>query len=137
MATEAEKDASGLAHEWLAARILLGLGLIVGIAGFFVSLPLRISQPGATSEEPPAARQFCETAVATATAYGIVPPSTRPSGAPQKTDMRGRYACEASSGDVTYTVSVELLCTELGDQRCFNLFNVTKSDGSVLYQRQQ
>jgi hypothetical protein len=65
-----------------------------------------------------------------------VPTAASPDGTPQRTDVQGRYVCVAKNGQAQFTISVDLLCRDLADQHCFNLFNVTQADGSVLFQRQ-
>lgn len=130
--------------EWLTAQILLALGIVIGIAGFFAPFSYRAGpSPTASGPASPAgssaqsaAAQFCSTAIARARDYGIVPGDTRPSGVPDKTDVTGRYVCAAENGTGKFTVSVDLLCRDLATERCFSLFNVTQSDGTVLYQRQ-
>lgn len=143
--SEGEPGLRLLRLEWLTAQVLLALGVVIGIAGFFLPVSFRagpsstVSEPGAASAPPAraaAGEQFCSSAVATARDFGIVPGDTRSSGMPDKTDVRGRYVCAADSGSSKFTVSVDLICRDLDTERCFSLFNVTQSDGTVLYQRQ-
>jgi hypothetical protein len=131
--------------EWLTAQALLALGVVVAIAGLFAPWSFRagpsstVSVPGAASAPSSKAAlgaQFCSSAVATARDFGVVPNDTRPAGMPDKTDIRGRYVCAAQGASGSFTVSVDLVCRDLGAERCFSLFNVTQSDGTVLYQRQ-
>jgi hypothetical protein len=143
--SEAEPNLRMLRLEWLTAQVLLALGVIIGIAGFFAPVSFKAG-PGSTSSTPGAAsapspqaaagEQFCSTAVARARDYGVVPGDTRPAGMPDKTDVTGRYVCAAENASGRFTVSVDLLCRDIGTERCFSLFNVTQSDGTVLYQRQ-
>src|SRR5215472_6314342 len=142
---EAEPNLRILRLEWLTAQALLAVGVVVGIAGFFVPVSYKAgpsssaSAPGAASApsaQASAGTQFCSTAVARARDFGVVPGDTRPSGMPDKTDVTGRYVCAAEAGNGKFTVSVDLMCRDLGTERCFSLFSVTQSDGTVLYQRQ-
>jgi hypothetical protein len=143
--SEAEHNLRMLRLEWLTAQVLLALGVVIGIAGFFLPVSFRagpsstVSEPGTASVGPSktaAGDQFCSSAVATARDFGVVPSDTRPAGMPDKTDVRGRYVCAAANGSGSFTVSIDLVCRDLGAERCFSLFNVTQSDGTVLYQRQ-
>jgi hypothetical protein len=141
--SEAEPNLRMLRLEWLTAQVLLALGVVIGIAGFFIPVPFKAG-PSSTVSEPAsvapsktgAGEQFCSSAVATARDFGVVPSDTRPTGMPDKTDVRGRYVCAAQNGSASFTVSIDLVCRDLGAERCFSLFNVTQSDGTVLYQRQ-
>ena len=146
-----EQDLRSLRVEWITARIVLAVGVIAS-AAVFVWLGLHggslgglggvsstITQGGesareGSSESP--AQQFCRSAVGVAQSFGIVPNAASPAGPPQKTDVTGRYVCVAQNGAAHYTISVDLICRALGDQRCFNLFTVTQDDGSILFQRQ-
>jgi len=143
--SETEPNLRMLRLEWLTAQVLLALGVVVGIAGFFAPVSFKagpssaVSSPGNTSV--PASRAeiaaaFCNSAVGKARNFGVVPSDTRPSGVPDKTDVVGRYVCAAEDASNKFTVSVDLLCRDVGTERCFSLFNVTQSDGTVLYQRQ-
>ena len=138
-----EQDLRTLSVEWVVARVVFALGILASIA-VFVWLGLHrtaptITQSGESAQDASAqgpAQQFCSSAVGVAQSYGIVPNAATPSGPPQKTDVTGRYVCLAQNGAARFTISVDLLCKELGDQRCFSLFTVTQDDGSVLFQRQ-
>jgi hypothetical protein len=143
--SEAAPNLRMLRLEWLTAQALLALGVVIGIAGFFAPVSFRtgpassVSPPGSTGA--PASRaeiaaQFCSTAVTKARDFGVVPGDTRSSSVPDKTDVVGRYVCTAENGSNKFTVSVDLLCRDVGDGRCFSLFSVSQSDGTVLYQRQ-
>jgi hypothetical protein len=135
-------------REWIAARILLALGFIVIVAGFFAPVsfhspatqgsapasPSAESAPALTSSSPGAV--FCSTAVGIADSYGTIPGTARATGVARKTDVQGRYACEASNGTDTFTVTVELECPNIRDQACFSLYTVKAADGTALYQRQ-
>jgi hypothetical protein len=133
--------------EWLTARLLLVGGVIVIVGGFFGGIPFRNApQNGnaaqsASAEAPTPSRLspgqvFCGTAVSVAENFGIVPEGTRAGGVAHKTDVQGRYVCEAANGPASFVVAVELECANIRDQACFSLYAVRASDGTVLYQRQ-
>lgn len=131
--------------EWLTARILLAAGLVVTVAGFFVPFSFHglaqqnevasLSAPAPSQSSPGAT--FCGTALAVAQNYGTVPAAARISSMPKKTDVQGRYVCDAADGATTFAVTVELECPNIRDQTCFSLYAVKSGDGGVLYQRQE
>lgn len=148
--SQVEQDLRTLRVEWVVARVVFAVG-VAASAAVFVWLGLHrgsfgesggvssaIAQGGESSQasSQSAAQQFCSSAVGVAQSFGIVPNGATPAGAPQKTDVTGRYVCVAQNGTAHYTISVDLICRALGDPRCFNLFTVTQDDGSVLFQRQ-
>jgi hypothetical protein len=154
--SQSEPGFRALQREWIAARLVLALG-IVGAGATFTWLwfhrPVAIEPAGSTDAASSATsgsseggassanagsqgQLFCSTTVTVAQSFGIVPPAAKPDGTPQKTDVQGRYVCVAQGDTTKYTISVDLMCRDLGEQHCFNLFNVTQSDGNVLYQRQ-
>lgn len=135
--------------EWTAARIVVALGILVPVALFLwltfsrgtVPTPSPVAAPEASANaaqqaQAQAGERLCIAATALAQTYGIVPGFAKPSGGPQESDIRGRYVCNAATNAAKYTIAFDLLCNNLNDARCFNLFNVAQDDGSVLYQRQ-
>jgi len=148
--SQVEQDLRTLRVEWVVARVVFAVG-VVASAAIFVWLGLHrgtfgesggvtsaITQGGESAQtggQSPA-QQFCSSAVGVAQSFGIVPNGATPAGPPQKTDVTGRYVCVAQNGTAHYTISVDLICRDLGDQRCFNLFTVTQDDGSGIFQRQ-
>lgn len=145
-----DQDLRTLRVEWMTARIVLAVGVIASAAVFawlgfhggslgLGGVTSTITQGGESARESSGespAQQFCRSTVGVAQSFGIVPNAASPAGPPQKTDVTGRYVCVAQNGATRYTISVDLICRELGDQSCFNLFTVTQDDGSVLFQRQ-
>jgi len=131
--------------EWVTARILLALGMIVIVGGFFAPISFHSTgshggQSIATQAVPTPAESpgqtFCNTATAVAANYGTLPGGARAAGVASKTDVQGRYTCEASSGNASFTITVELECANIHDQTCFSLYAVKSADGTALYQRQ-
>ena len=154
--SEPEPDFGALKLEWVVARVVLVLALLGSVAGFFwLGLkPTPVATRAAMSASPAApggtgatasqasstpstqGQQFCSSTVSLAQSFGVVPAGAKPASDPQKTDVTGRYVCLAGGPRTQYTISVDLICRDLSDEHCFDLFNVTGSDGTVLYQRQ-
>lgn len=146
--TQAAPVDRALRFEWLAARVIVIGGFIVALAVaiYFGIIVPRVIQPrefraalttrvnailGAESK-------ICNMALTTAKNFGIVPQYGQL--VSQKlglTQMQGRYICLASTSAAKYVLAVDLLCRELGNPRCTSLYNVSQSDGTVLYQRQR
>ena len=51
------------------------------------------------------------------------------------TDTKGREVCTAKAGATTYTLTVDVLCDDMSQGKCLNLYKVTDSAGATLYQR--
>ena len=137
-----------LAREWLAIRIIVLGGFLVAIvvAVWFgiivpkVLVPRQLRETLTTqirtllTEEA----QVCTTALGSAKNFGIVPQYGRLASAKlAQTNVQGRYACLASTPATKYVLIVDLLCRSLKDSRCVSLYNVSQTDGTVLYQRQR
>lgn len=144
--TEQGAAQRGLSHEWLAARIVVIGGLVLAAAAvlFFGWIkPAYLTAPQLSPEQQQAranaqaAFDMCTTGVASAKAFGILPPYGRLASLNVgRTDVQGRYVCVAATPAAKYLVAVELYCRHLKDRRCVSLYSVTQQDGTVLYQRQ-
>ena len=131
------EDYRGLWWEWLIARIVfvLGFGIPVAMVVAFIFLaPPRSQTAGVTREA--AGLEFCQATVSLAQSYGIVPNFAKAQGQPQTSDVRGRYVCTAATTTSKYLVAVDLICRNITDSHCYNLFSVSQGDGTVIYQRQ-
>ena len=137
-----------LKREWLLARIIVIGGFVIAIASavYFGYVVPRIIQPrelktalvNRVNTLLSAESQICNMALNSARNFGIVPQYGRL--ASQKlalTPMQGRYVCLARTSTVNYVLAVDLLCKNLKDPRCTSLYNVTQTDGTLLYQRQR
>lgn len=137
-----------LAREWIAIRIIVFGGFLVAlVAGIWfgiivpkVIVPREVRETLTTqirtllTEEA----QVCTTALVNAKNFGIVPQYGRLGSAKlAQTNVQGRYACLASTHAAKYVLIVDLLCRNLKDSRCVSLYNVSQTDGTVLYQRQR
>jgi hypothetical protein len=129
--------------EWLAARIVFAGGFGIALIAAVLYAVLRPSTPTpATILSAPeqqrehVAQEFCTSAIGVAQAFGVVPGFAKSASEPQRTTVKGRYTCNAAAGQSGYAITVDLMCTDLSDARCFNLFTVKQDDGTVLYQRQ-
>ncbi|HEX4081293.1 MAG TPA: hypothetical protein VHX61_20715 [Rhizomicrobium sp.] len=137
-----------LAREWLAARIIVIGGFAAAlVAGlwFGVVYPdfirpreqhaLLVQRVEKVLHDE---AQVCTTALATAKNFGIVPQYGQLMNARlSPTDVPGRYVCLAATSAAKYILAVDLLCRDYGNVRCASLYNVSQSDGTVLYQRQR
>jgi hypothetical protein len=140
----------GISREWLAARIVIGVGFVVAIAvaAYFT---LRPAQPPA--EQPPVVQQqltpaqekdrdakdamlVCAQELLNAKNTGIIPSYGQlASPYPRTTKVHGRYACFAATHAAAYVIAADLVCRNLLDSRCVTLYSVATSDGTMLYRR--
>ena len=137
-----------LAREWLAARIIVIGGFAVALIAAII-LGILIPQYIAPRvERAQLAKQVrtllteeatvCTSALNSAKNFGIVPQYGQLGTAQlAKTDVRGRYACLATTPAAKYVLVVDLVCRNLRDARCVSLYNISQTDGTVLYQRQR
>ncbi len=151
--SEDQTDIAALSREWLAARVVVigGFAIAIAVALYFAfrSAPAetpeaqaaaQTQQAAATQEEAEASaeHQLCRMELANAQNYGLIPQFGRLSDPnPQKTDIQGRYVCQAATQAAKYTIAADLVCRNLADPHCVALYSVTQDDGTVLYQRQQ
>jgi uncharacterized membrane protein YraQ (UPF0718 family) len=142
------QTARALRLEWLAARIIVIGGFVIALAAglwFGVILP-KVIEP----REQRAAlttrvqkllvqeAQVCTMALGTAKNFGIVPQYGQlVTGKLALTNVQGRYLCLATTNATRYVLAIDLLCRDLGNPRCVSLYNVSQTDGTVLYQRQR
>jgi hypothetical protein len=132
------EDYRGLWWEWLSARLVfvLGFGIPIAAIGTVIFMGgLRGGQTTAPTREV-AGLEFCQATVSLAQSYGIVPNFAKAQGQPQTSDVRGRYVCTAATTTSKYLVAVDLICRNITDSRCYNLFSVSQGDGTVIFQRQ-
>lgn len=137
-----------LAREWLAIRIIVFGGFLVAVAAAIwfgiivpkVIVPREMRETLTTqirtllTEEA----QVCMTALTNAKNFGIVPQYGQLASAKlAQTNVQGRYACLAATHAAKYILIVDLVCRSLKDSRCVSLYNISQSDGTVLYQRQR
>lgn len=151
-----ETGMAALNREWLAARLVFVAGFLLAIAfvvwwtysyrpvigGTGYGADVEASQDqmdqalssGETSKE---GFMLCRLAIGNAGNFGVVPTSTKYASGPAKTDVRGRYVCTAADNTgVAYALTVDLMCSNLTNPNCASLFTVAKTDGAVLFHRQ-
>lgn len=137
-----------LAREWLAMRVIVFGGFLVAIVAaiwFGIVVPKVIAPRELRETLTTQIRtllteeaQVCTTALASAKNFGIVPQYGQLGSAKlAQTNVQGRYACLAATHAAKYVLIVDLLCRNLKDSRCVSLYNISQSDGTVLYQRQR
>jgi hypothetical protein len=143
------------AREWLAARIVFVAGFVIALAfvGWWawdhrvIADDLSAIAAGDDSQlqgevgsgqTTNAGIMLCGLSIATAQNFGIFPANMRFAGGPEKTSTAGRYVCAADDPkDVRFLVSVDLVCRDLRKPECANIYSVTKTDGTSIYQRHQ
>jgi len=130
------EDYRGLWWEWLAARLVFVLGFGIPIIGIIAVMILRPQGEAVSNTREVAGLEFCQATVSVAQSYGIVPNFAKAQGQPQTSDVRGRYVCAAATTTSKYLVAVDLICRNIQDPHCYNLFSVTQGDGTVIFQRQ-
>ncbi len=151
--SEHQADIGALSREWLAARVVVIGGFLIAVAvGLYFALwagPAQTPEEQAAVQTPQAAtsqqeaeasaeHQLCRMELANAQNYGLIPQFGRLSDPnPQKTDVQGRYVCQAATTAAKYNIAADLVCRDLTDPHCVALYSVTQDDGTVLYQRQQ
>jgi len=137
-----------LAREWLALRIIVFGGFLVAIAAavwFGIIVPKVIAPRELRERITTQVRtlltdevEICTTALGNAKNFGIVPQYGQlGSHKLAATSVQGRYACLAATHASRYILIVDLLCRNLKESRCVSLYNVSQTDGTVLYQRQR
>jgi hypothetical protein len=66
---------------------------------------------------------------------GLVPNYAKlASTAPNATKAQGRYSCMAQTDVAKYTITGDLLCSDMRKAACLKLYSVKSDDGTVLYQ---
>lgn len=133
----------GLQREWLAARIFAGvaaLSLIAIVGLIAVSGPNGFwsAAPGNANADTQrrAAVALCSAALTTTEGFAIVPAYTRlASDLVQERSVSGRYTCFAQTDAAKYQITFDLMCQDLSDAKCINLYSVTQDGTGALYQR--
>ena len=151
---EQDKNLRAISREWMAARIVVIAGFILalGAGGYFAYEARQIvmanrhrvlaavqaeqAQENAQETSDVEGEQLCKTALANAKNFGIVPTYGQLTAyTPKKSDVTGRYVCEAATTATKYVIAADLVCRKMDNAQCVNLFSITQSDGTVLYQR--
>ena len=148
MRIEHEPNLRALRRDWVGARVVGSIGLILVLAaavlavlGLMTRQPSPLPKPAATPPQAlAAARQqedvaLCDGALAAAQTLGVLPSfavrdgdATRPGGA------QGRYICGAKTDAARYAITFDLACTHLGQGNCIVPVEVTQ-DGTSIYRR--
>jgi hypothetical protein len=137
-----------LAREWLAVRIIVIGGFAIALIAAIVIgiiIPQYIAprvQRALLAKQVvsilSAEAQICTAALGSAKNFGIVPQYGQLASARlEQTTVQGRYACLAATHSTKYVLIVDLVCRNFKDPRCASLYNVSQTDGAVLYQRQR
>lgn len=141
-----------LRREWLAARIMAVLGVLLLVAvGAGLAMPFFADNdtpvaavpesPSASAADDAEARRqegivLCDTALTAAQSFGLLPAfATRDGDEPKEGTARGHYICGAKTDAATYTIAFGMACTEMGNDKCIVLNTITMNGGTILYQR--
>lgn len=125
----------------LGGAAVVIIGAIAG-AYFLGHSGSRGSAPGAVvadssgrSAAELSARGVCEATLDRAREFGVLDgTASLTSSDPTQTSTQNRVVCNAKSGDGTVKMTVDQLCSDMGNLKCLDIFNITDSTGRVLYQ---
>ena len=155
MQQDHESNMPALKREWLAARIVavIAVLLLIAVLGVIVAdtlsadnapLPVASAPPVPTEIAPPSAADveaartaediaLCDAALATVQGQGLLPNfATRDGDTAEPTQVRGRYVCRAKTTAAKYTIAFDLACTRLGEAGCIVPFQIAQDLGGVL-----
>jgi len=113
------------------------LVIAVAAGGYFLG---RGSSGGSSApksaQEALAARGVCEATLARVEDYGILRAgASLTSKDATDTDTAKRVICKASSDGTAVTITVDVPCDNMADEKCLKLFKITNASGTLLYQR--
>jgi hypothetical protein len=144
--TEHQPNVRALKREWLAARVMAVLAVVLllalgamAIMGWWQGPGPGASAPGSSPADTEARREegvaICTTALTVVQNLGLVPHfATLDGGDTKTTNVQGRYICDAKTDVAKYSVTFDLTCTNLGALKCIAPYSVTQ-DGTVIYKR--
>ena len=155
MQQDHESNMPALKREWLAARIVavIAVLLLIAVLGVIVadtlsvdnaplpvaSAPTEIAPPSAADVEAARSAEdvaLCDAALATVQGQGLLPNfATRDGDTAEPTQVRGRYVCRAKTTAAKYSIAFDLACTRLGEAGCIVPFQIAQDRGGVIYQR--
>lgn len=137
-----------LAREWLAVRIIVIGGFLVALlAGLWFGviypkyvLPRqqRAFITNRLNHILGQEAEVCKLTLTSAKNFGIVPQYGQLATLRLAiTNVQGRYICVAQTKLTKYLMAVDLQCRDLNSPRCVSLYNISQTNGTVLYQRQR
>ena len=125
---------------WLLA--VVGLLLVVALVGYFGFVwyfappPNTPENPSAVAEHRAEAEALCTAAFSKAKGFGIVPQYTElASDDVGRTTTEGRYICSGHTDAAKYDITFDLVCKDLNDARCIDLYTVAQDQTGPIYQR--
>lgn len=124
---------------WLiVASIVLILGAIGGYLALQKQGDGKIAEPESTqmASTSPSSESRCRAILDRVRDYGVVPFNSSLSGDPEgKQTDSGKIECMAESGDKNFSLIATVSCDDFADQKCLDIYRVSQSDGSILYQK--
>jgi len=130
----------GLRREWRAAQIFAVIFILLLIAVGALSV-LSSGNNQSALQQAALQRQrmaiaLCNAALASAEGFALVPGYTKlASDVVQGGSVAGRYTCYAQTDAAKYQITFDLMCRNLDDPKCINLFSVTQDGTGAIYQR--
>ncbi|MDE3115478.1 MAG: hypothetical protein KGL26_07750 [Pseudomonadota bacterium] len=80
---------------------------------------------------------LCEATLTRAVDYGVVEGNAKlASTEAAATQTKNRMVCKAKLGSAGYTLTADVACDDVSDEKCLKLYSVTDAAGNSLFQRQ-
>lgn len=116
--------------------IVLGGAAVLVIAAAVGGYFLGTHNFGGAGTETASVGGVCGAALSRASNIGVISTDAKLSSADATdTDTKDRKVCTAKSGGTSYTMTVDVLCDDMSQGKCLNLYKITDSAGATLYQR--
>jgi len=116
--------------------VLGGVAIVIvaaAVGGYFLLKP---AAPKLDAHGKPIP-SLCAATLARAVEYGLVESDTKLASADAgATAAKSRMICKARLGSEAYTLTVDVACDNVSDEKCLKLYSVTDTTGNSLFQRQ-
>ena len=116
--------------------VLGGAAVVVvaaAVGGYFL---LRPAAPKLDAHGKPIP-SLCEATLARAVDYGVVDGDTKLASTEATAGQtKSRMICKAKQGSEDYTLTVDVACDDMSNDKCLKLYSVTDAAGNSLFQRE-
>lgn len=120
----------------VAALLAIAAGTYFGFNWYFGPPAAPLENPAAEAERRAEANALCTAALSTAKRFGIIPVYTELSGdVVERSETRGRYTCSGHTDAAKYRVTFDLMCKNIDDAKCIELYTVAQDRTGPIYQR--